>query len=384
MKLREIERLRACAVLMVMIHHWAFLHSALPASLIYGRSGVDLFFVISGYVVTLSLQRLLPASEGASFVDALDAAKGALRTFYTRRLFRIVPAAVVAAAAHGILTHVWPDQFGSPRQWTAEIIAVLSATYNYVMPATGQNELGVYWSLSVEEHFYLLLPLLFVALRTKNRRFCLALGMIALVAFVVRPLAHAPEGTAFADWYILMSSHTRFDSLFAGVALALVAAGRPNAPIFPPRLVGWIVVPGCIALILMLPSVAPSSVMNLIGFVALWALSGVLVAYAGFDRGYVLDVPGLRRFLEYVGARSYAFYLLHYDMLRLDASLAPRWRAYARLTSRPGDLGVLVHFVVLFVATLFLCEILYRLVERPAIAMGRHLTRRPTMVSAAA
>src|SRR5580692_775539 len=172
---------------MVVLHHWAFIHPALPNALLYSRSGVDLFFVISGYVVTLSLKRLLPTFENVSFVEALDGAKGALRTFYTRRLCRIVPAALVAAALHGILTYVYPSQFGSPTQWTAEMIAVLTTTYNYVMPATGQTGLGVYWSLSVEEHFYLLLPLLFLAFRTTNRRFCMALMMIAVVAFVVRP-----------------------------------------------------------------------------------------------------------------------------------------------------------------------------------------------------
>jgi peptidoglycan/LPS O-acetylase OafA/YrhL len=376
-KLREIERLRACAVLMVVLHHWAFIHPALPNALLYSRSGVDLFFVISGYVVTLSLKRLLPTFENVSFVEALDGAKGALRTFYTRRLCRIVPAALVAAALHGILTYVYPSQFGTPTQWTAEMIAVLTTTYNYVMPATGQTGLGVYWSLSVEEHFYLLLPLLFLAFRTTNRRFCMALMMIAVVAFVVRPMAHPLDGTVFGDWYILMSSHTRFDSLFAGVALALVAAGKPNPPIFPRRLVAWIVVPACLALITTLPAVAPWPVMNLVGFIALWALSGVLVAYAGFDRGYVLDLPGLRWFLEYIGARSYAIYLLHFDMMRLDASVAPHWRAYARLTSRPAGMGILIHTAVLFGATLVACELLYRLVERPAIAVGRHLTRRP-------
>jgi peptidoglycan/LPS O-acetylase OafA/YrhL len=102
-KLREIERLRAVAVLMVMAVHGFIDPGWLPDVARASWSGVDLFFVISGYVVTLSLVRLLPPLDvEASFAASFDRARQALKTFYVRRFFRIMPAALTVMLLHGV------------------------------------------------------------------------------------------------------------------------------------------------------------------------------------------------------------------------------------------------------------------------------------------
>src|SRR5580698_3292556 len=132
MRLREIERLRAMAILMVMVVHWDTFQKLLPDVADHSWSGVDLFFVISGFVVTLSLVRLLPpVEEQSSFLGAFDVARPAIKTFYIRRFFRIMPVALVVALGIRVLTGVFPAQFGSSGDWLKEFIAFFGGIYNY-------------------------------------------------------------------------------------------------------------------------------------------------------------------------------------------------------------------------------------------------------------
>src|ERR1700691_4015325 len=131
MRLREIERLRAMAILMVMVVHWDTFQKLLPDVADHSWSGVDLFFVISGFVVTLSLVRLLPPLEGeTSFVAAFERAKQALKTFYTRRFFRIMPAALAALLVNRFMMTIFPQSFGTPKAWFAEVVAFYGGVYN--------------------------------------------------------------------------------------------------------------------------------------------------------------------------------------------------------------------------------------------------------------
>jgi peptidoglycan/LPS O-acetylase OafA/YrhL len=90
-KLREIQRLRGVAILMVLMHHAPFKEAILPSWLRETWSGVDLFFVISGFVVTRTLLPELPDTPGQPFVASLGARRGVLQAFYARRLYRLLP-----------------------------------------------------------------------------------------------------------------------------------------------------------------------------------------------------------------------------------------------------------------------------------------------------
>jgi peptidoglycan/LPS O-acetylase OafA/YrhL len=371
MKLREIERLRAVAVLMTMVMHWDCLSQFLPPVARQSWSGVDLFFVISGYVVTLSLVRLLPPLEGeASFVAAFEAAKQALKTFYTRRFFRILPAALAVLLLNRFLLTIYPQTFGSPQEWFAETIAFFGGVYNYAHAYHRQYVMGPYWSLSVEEHFYLLLPVLFVVCRTKARRLagCLA---VALVSIVARAVPHA-DGMEAPDFYEKFASHLRFDSLMAGVALALMASHAPSQPIMPKWLMRFAVLPACVVLIACLPGAAPDHVMLREGFIALYVLSALLVGFGGMDQGYVLSFPIIGRLLEYIGARSYALYLVHLTIIRLDDDVRQEWPKYAQLIPRLDE-GAYARLAVVFGATLIVAEVLHQVIEKPFIRLGKRL-----------
>ncbi|HEX3344405.1 MAG TPA: acyltransferase family protein, partial [Polyangiaceae bacterium] len=370
MKLREIERLRAMAILMVMVVHWDTFQKLLPDVADHSWSGVDLFFVISGFVVTLSLVRLLPALDGeATFLDAFERAKQALKTFYTRRFFRIMPAALAALLIDRFMMTVFPQNFGTPKGWFAEVVAFYGGVYNYAHAYHAEYRMGVYWSLAVEEHFYLILPVLFVALRTTNRRL-LGAFVVGSLSILARALPH-PDGVD-VDYYEKFASHLRFDSLMAGVALALVASKVVSAPIMPKWLMRFFVMPAALVLIACLPGAAPDYVMRREGFIALWFLSAVLVGFASLDRGYVLALPGLSQFLEYIGSRSYALYLLHTMAGRFEDDLGQQWPEYRALV--PQDVTYpWKRAIVVFAIAVLAAEVLHRVVERPFMRLGAAL-----------
>jgi peptidoglycan/LPS O-acetylase OafA/YrhL len=370
MKLREIERLRAVAILMVMVVHWDTFQKLLPDIAGQSWSGVDLFFVISGFVVTLSLVRLLPPLEGeTSFLDAFARARQALKTFYARRFFRIMPAALAALLIDRFLITVFPQNFGTPKAWFAEVVAFYGGVYNYAHAYHADYRMGVYWSLAVEEHFYLILPVLFVTFRTTSRRLAACVGVGSL-SILCRTLPH-PDGVAL-DFYEKFSSHLRFDSLMAGVALALVASQVKSSPIMPRWLMRLFILPAVIVLIACLPAAAPAYVMMHQGFIALWFLSAVLVGFASLDQGYVLAIPGLGRVLEYIGSRSYALYLLHVMAGRFEDDLGQAWPEYRAFI--PQDvLYPWRRAIALFVIAMVAAEVLHRVVERPFMRLGSAL-----------
>ena len=174
-----IQILRAISVLAVIAYHFE-----LPIS--NGFIGVDIFFVISGYVITQSLMR---SSEDAWFTR--------LKLFYTKRVARLFPAFLIVF----ILTIIASILFLSPNVGVQQnaIKSSLGATLgisNYVIPrvtgdyfgASGEtNPFQHTWSLSVEEQFYFLFPIMFLFFfhkKVRNRSFTSAISILALLAIL--------------------------------------------------------------------------------------------------------------------------------------------------------------------------------------------------------
>jgi peptidoglycan/LPS O-acetylase OafA/YrhL len=171
------------------------------------------------------------------------------------------------------------------------------------------------------------------------------------------------------------TSHLRFDSLMAGVALALVAGTAKTATVMPPRLMRLVILPAALVLVACLPGSLPDSLMHTVGFIALWLLGGLLVAFAGMDRGYVLQVPVLAPVLEYVGSRSYALYLLHIPAASFEMRYKKTWAWYGALVA--GDpQWPWKEVLVLFALSFLMAEVLHRAVEKPFMAFGRRLIER--------
>ncbi|MBB1072952.1 acyltransferase [Rhodoferax sp. 4810] len=145
----DIDGLRALAVIAVIINH--FHHDLLPG----GYLGVDIFFVISGFVITASLAQSSPTTRGAFLIH-----------FYARRIQRLLPALIVCIIVSAILIClVDPEPIKSLRTGVAALFGVsnfnlLNRATDYFAPATELNIYTHTWSLGVEEQFYLVFPLL--------------------------------------------------------------------------------------------------------------------------------------------------------------------------------------------------------------------------------
>jgi peptidoglycan/LPS O-acetylase OafA/YrhL len=218
-----LDTLRALAILMVMLYHVGL---GLPIFLVplasIGWMGVDLFFLLSGYLIGTQLLR--PATLGKSI---------SLKNFYTRRAWRILPAYLVVLALYFFAPSL------SEYSGFASLWRFLTFTWNLHVNYVRDPAFVQVWSLCVEEHFYLFLPLLTIAFlrRPSARKTAAAAAFIVLVGVAMRALAvwhlrALPEHTdAFRAVYyeqIYFPTWTRLDGLLAGVLLAATQLFRPR------------------------------------------------------------------------------------------------------------------------------------------------------------
>ena len=210
-RIPELDGLRGIAIGMVLLHHYFFqpieappstFLSYLQAAARLGWSGVDLFFVLSGFLI------------GGILLDARQSTNY-FRVFYTRRFLRIIPIycvfllLVLALSALGTfgLTSDFSWMFDKRLPWLPHFLFL----QNFWMALTtnfGALGLGVSWSLAVEEQFYVTLPPLVRFLSLRNLAFALAAGI--LFAPISRITLHAFAPSHLVSWYTLMPRRCPF------------------------------------------------------------------------------------------------------------------------------------------------------------------------------
>src|SRR5262245_21094061 len=198
----ELDGLRAVAVMSVLL-----MHGGMPG-FHWGYIGVDLFFVLSGYLITSILLR-----------EQLRTGQISLLSFYQRRALRLFPAlAVLCIVFLAYAFFVLRD----PTQGLREIVVVALYLSNWTR-AAGLNFpewLGHTWSLAIEEQFYLLWPLVLLAISAARRPIPLLLAVAgAIVAVSCWRLTLVMHGASTDRLY--NGTDTRADALLMGVALAL-------------------------------------------------------------------------------------------------------------------------------------------------------------------
>lgn len=270
-----------------------------------GFIGVDIFFVLSGFLITTLL------FQEWSHTQAI-----ALQNFYGRRARRLLPALFLTVAGVGVIYAIDPSLNGGISFWKAALVVIFYAG-NWVA-AFANNPVQVLalldhtWSLAIEEQFYILWPLiLLVCLRRKwqpQSVFALALSL-ACASALLRWLLWQHGSTS----HVYFRSDTRADGLLLGCALAAVyASQRGRALIF--RYLGkWPVAIGASAVLLVVAfTYGPND-----RFVYVGGLSAVAVCSAAIighvvsaQRSWVTRALALSP-LVWVGSRSYGMYLFH-------------------------------------------------------------------------
>jgi peptidoglycan/LPS O-acetylase OafA/YrhL len=318
----DIQGLRALAVLLVVLDH-----AGVPY-LRGGYIGVDVFFVLSGFLITSILLAGATKRGYVSFVD-----------FYTRRARRILPAAALTLvattiAAYYLLNYVRAKEAVWDTFWASLFAVNIRFAHqgtDYFAQGQPPSVVQHYWSLAVEEQFYLVWPALLAftlfgfSFRRRSRRGLsvesgtsritqtakrrlLVLVLAAFSASLVWSILYTDALPAAAYF----STLTRAWELGLGAALAICAPSMARVPSSVRAAGGWL---GLAAI--MLAAVTFTATTPFPGFAALLPTLGTALVIAAGMSG---DLKGSNRLLairpmRYIGDRSYAYYLWHWPVL---------------------------------------------------------------------
>lgn len=322
--------------------------------------GMDLFFVLSGFLIG----NILLSAEGAAS-SALDARK--ILRFYARRSFRILPLYYVVLFALALAKPLDPLQRA---QFPRELFYLTNySDTRHVVMFWG-------WSLCVEEHFYLLVPFLVIALgklRSHGARLALlcvlwasALGVRALVVGA----RSVPLDAVGYFRHVYIATHTRYDTLIAGVILAYLhrhfgEALRAAFDRAPVRRSAIVVSLGLLTMIVWPPPFLTSVQWNLLALgtftTAGWVLVLLHVLYVDSPFARFLGRPIFLR-LATVG---YGVYLVHLPLVLLVG--IPTFVILQRALGAPDVVAFVVGVAAAFASSLLYAYGLHLVVEKPAL-----------------
>ncbi|WP_165544423.1 acyltransferase family protein [Schaalia turicensis] len=348
-RLQGLDGIRGIAAMFVLVYH------LLPQYAKAGFAGVDIFFVLSGFLITLLL------------IDRLDSTGSlGIGHFWIRRFRRLVPAAVTTCIGAGILALLSGTDalVALPRQ----VVGVLTGTYNWLEIISGASYfeqqspllLTNAWSFAVEQQFYVIWPLILLLLvrLPKHLRIWIALGIGGAstawhAVLVGQDLSRAYMGTDTHLW-----------GLMIGAALAFAVPNAMQMVDERAKHAGYIGFFGVISFFatMFLMTVLPES------FMYPWGMVIVSLATAFTIRGLLPDVSYagtarlLRKVLElgplvWLGERSYGIYLWHWPLWVLAFYVAPQ-------------MSLSMSATLVSVASVLFAALSYRFIETPIRRVG--------------
>jgi len=293
-RMTQLDGLRAFAVVAVVVSHWTpdFLIGIVP----WG-TGVQLFFVLSGFLITGILLRSRPEDLGTSLWASL-------RTFYLRRALRIFPV-YYGVLVFSLLFSVGPIRESWP--WHVSYLSNFYYSHHDHGPAVTDPYLH-FWSLAVEEQFYLVWPLL--ALTVSRRPLAVAICLAVVASTVFRVFIDRIDPSLVSIRYLTPSC---LDALAIGALAAHVKHYKGGKAT---RRLAWIFacvgVGGLAVSVLFLSRVLDANTGHRIGHTFLVIFYGALVAGAATGFGGPLGRVLVWRPLIYLGTISYGIYVYHY------------------------------------------------------------------------
>jgi peptidoglycan/LPS O-acetylase OafA/YrhL len=363
-RISDIEILRAVAVLSVMAHHAKdnlFTWPSLKLQAFFERFelwwGVDLFLVISGFVIARDLLPRLRAAGG------FKQAQPIVLSFWLRRAFRLLPSAWLWLGLI-LLGCLYLNQSGAFGTLQANLAATLAGVLQFAnfrfADSFFRYEYGasfVYWSLALEEQFYLLLPLIVLL----ARRWIVPVLVLVIVV-------------QFFTWRTPLLMVIRTDALAWGVLLAIFSQTPWYQQLQPKFLArgywGLGVFAGLLLGLMLVSTEAFLWSFWRLGVIAL--LSAVLVWLASYDGNYFSIYGPLRKAMIWVGGRSYAIYLIH-----IPAFFVAREIWFHLEGPGPWNSSMALPLLCTAVPLIFiLAELNYRWVENPLRRLGARLAER--------
>lgn len=365
-RLPGLDTLRAIAIAAVMLFHlgWLLPEIFSPVSR-FGWMGVDLFFVLSGYLIGSQLLKPYLAGETPSIVG-----------FYRRRIYRILPAYLFVLSLY-FTVPVWREVDGISPLWQ-----FLTFTENLFVDYSIHQAFSHVWSLCVEEHFYLLLPLLVLSMMRKpslRKTMTLLVSVVLLGIFLrayvlvheLQPLGADNAGVKYIE-HIYYPTYTHLDGLLAGVTLALIKIFRPALWAAVARngrstLLASFLLLGISVWLFKDRFTSVTGVAawgTVIGFPVLSLGLGLLVASAISQNGLLskFPVPGAKL----IATLAFSLYLTHKEIAHLDRIYLPS------LTKGRDPVAMLTYGVTCVAAA----GLLYLCIERPFMVLRDRLDKR--------
>ncbi|MEP7337935.1 MAG: acyltransferase [Acidobacteriota bacterium] len=340
-RIPELDGMRGIAILAVLLFHLGLVTG--------GYFGVDIFFVLSGFLIT---HILLAEKEQRGSIS--------LRHFYYRRALRLLPALAVYLAFCLLLNLRVPLFSRSAWQVLGATLLYYANWFRALTPYRigdlGLGPLGHTWSLAIEEQFYLTWPLLLlVFLRLKVSRAAIAtlLGLLALALFAHRIMLYR-SGTTW--WRIYFGTDTHADGLLVGCIAALVkerfmaiSEKAKKTLQITTALCCW-----CIAYLMMTLSFGPSYA-SMCAFLAVPVMSGIVILGVTIAPSPVAQAVLSSTQARYLGQRSYSLYLWHFLITEYWLPTWPMPKIYAM----PVAIGI----------SILLAELSFRFVELPFLKL---------------
>ncbi len=311
----DVEGLRAVAVALVVLYH------ANVPRLTGGYVGVDVFFVISGFVITGLLLRERAATRRTSIVG-----------FYARRARRIIPAAtlvivVTVLLSYPVLGFVDGNNVAVDGRWAAVFLSNFhfeAIGTDYLSASRPPSPLQNYWSLSVEEQFYVAFPLFLVLIARSKPRLSferrLAIGLVVLIVGSFGLSVVQTSANATAAYF---SPLTRAWELGLGALIAVGTGWLRRVPALVAAAITWVGMGLvlCASLILNAQSAYP-------GWVVAVPVLGAGLVIAGGSAAPHYGVEAILKIApcRWLGRLSYSLYLWHWPILVLVAESAGQSR----------------------------------------------------------
>jgi len=335
---RDIQGIRALAVLLVLAYH-----AEIPR-FSGGYIGVDIFFVISGFLITNLLVREFDLNGKISLTD-----------FYARRVRRLLPASLVAVVSTLVMSRIWlePLRLGDLTQ-DARAAALFitnllfaSRESDYLQSALPPSPLQHYWSLGVEEQFYIFFPLIVMLLLKiqRNSKMMLKIGLALITAISLVLCVALTSKMPSATFYLLPF---RAWELGAGALLTLVYTQVQRTNSVLRESLGWLAV-----ISVLVTGFLYDSRTLFPGYAAVLPVVATLMMIASDDNSRfgpsrVFEI----RILQWVGSRSYSLYLWHWPILIVAKA------------ANKTDLSA-IQVALCLVATFIFAELSFQFVEQP-------------------
>ncbi len=356
-----LDHLRALAIMLVFLFHYQVPIYGRPDWLVqsakFGWTGVDLFFVLSGFLIASQL-----------FIQIKEEQRLLVKDFFIKRIFRILPAYIVVLAIY-VLWPFFHEREGLPATWR-----FLTFTQNFGLNIKIFGTFSHAWSLCVEEHFYLILPFMLLLLLYGGwfKRAGWIIGALFVLGFLMRHTVYQqlylPEMDKEPSWhlwyqYIYYPTYNRLDGLLAGVSIAGIYH-------FYPALFIRITRYGNLLLLLSLLVLCGayfvcedqhSYVSSVFGFPLVGLGYGLMVLGAISKNSLLFNSKS--RITTFLAAMSYAVYLSHKGIIHITQELL---QAFIEKDSN----SMLVICLISSIATAFALNFL---VEKPFMKLRKKL-----------